>query len=35
MMATIREEESDDGEDSGDNFKSNREMQSHGESIIR
>lgn len=35
MTATMREEESDDIEESEDNCKSNREMESHGESIIK
>lgn len=35
MMATMREEETDDTEESGDIFNSNREMQSNRESKIR
>lgn len=35
MTATMREEESDDIEESEDNFKSNREMESQAESIIK
>lgn len=34
-MATVREKESDDIEEGRDNFKSNKEMESHGETIVK